>query len=486
MKVPFLLQTATPDMLDSIIGALIVLLILSLINEKFVDLIRKYVKVPKAINRGQWMKSIGKGYTDDPEENEEKTKQISLLAIIVGLVIALLAKASLFDLLFKAEIHKSLFWSDGSDIDNLFTFILGIIFTGFFLSFGSKFFHDLLDVLYQTKEYKRKLQNKQLYDRTNYDDLVAFINTDSHKLAEQALRVHGPKIKQKYGGIVSGIELGNTIHNQIGLIVTLKTSPPPNFPKAVPVKLPNGAKVMIAVEAHEKRTGYAQFGLTYRLTNEEYFNYRGALGGVLVSRFGDDKKYLLTCSHVVLGGKSDDLGGEVSQHHTIHVLDGEDTKTTAELVYAKLDKNNDTALVALNEWESFGCDNELPDGSFFNEAIPVEVLQNDAKVKFYSSRMGDVIEGVIHKLESKEDISLQYDDAIVKDFSGVIVVGNNEGERWKSISKKGDSGAILYDVNNFPFGMIIGGCEKFTYALPLSQVLESTNTQIFNQQQFIV
>ncbi len=475
------------DFLDTLIAVFIILLILSLINEKFVELIRKYIKVSPRLNRRNWLKTINLPHTTDTELNERKKREISLLAIITGIAVAALSKASLFDMISHPDPRIVLFWSNGTQYTGqMVWFILGIVLTGFFLSFGSKFFHDLLDILYQTKEYKRKLQNEQLLHQGSYQDLVDFINTDSHQLAKQALMSHGPQIKKKYGNIISNIELGNTIHNQIGLIVTVTAAPPNDFPKAVPVSLPNGTNVMIAVETNEKRTGRAQFGLTYRLTNEGYFNYHGSLGGVLVSSLGNGKKYLLTCSHVALGGKSDDLGGDLDEYHRIHVLDGAVSMAIADLVYAKLDKNNDTALVALNEWESHGWDNELPDSSFFNESISVKALRGDEKIKFYSSREGKVIEGVVHKLESKEDISLEYDDAKVRDFSSLIVVGDNGGEQWKSISKKGDSGALLYDGNNSPFGMIIGGCENFTYALPLSAILESTNTQIFNQKPLFV
>ena len=130
--------------------------------------------------------------------------------------------------------------------------------------------------------------------------------------------------------------------------------------------------------------------------------------------------------------------------------------------------------------------NDLPDGSFFNSAIPVSRLRGDAKVKYYSSLENSFMEGVIHILESKEEISLEYDDGTERDFANVIIVGNNEKGKWRSISKKGDSGSILYDANNHPFGMIIGGCKNFTYALPLSILLETTNTKVFNQQELIV
>lgn len=68
--------------LDALIAVFIILLILSLINEKIVELIRKYIKVPDKINRFNWMKNVSLAYTDDPILNEKKKKETSLFQLL--------------------------------------------------------------------------------------------------------------------------------------------------------------------------------------------------------------------------------------------------------------------------------------------------------------------------------------------------------------------------------------------------------------------
>jgi hypothetical protein len=65
-------------------------------------------------------------------------------------------------------------------------------------------------------------------------------------------------------------------------------------------------------------------------------------------------------------------------------------------------------------------------------------------------------------------------------------VGDNFGTSWSSLSVKGDSGSILFDSNHRPFGLIIAGGNglnneenSFTYAIPIKQILEETNTKIY-------
>src|SRR5690606_28958242 len=49
--------------------------------------------------------------------------------------------------------------------------IIGFLLTAFFLAFGSKFFHDLLDTLLQVKNLKRKLNDRETYSIETVQEL---------------------------------------------------------------------------------------------------------------------------------------------------------------------------------------------------------------------------------------------------------------------------------------------------------------------------
>ncbi|WP_299224904.1 hypothetical protein [uncultured Psychroserpens sp.] len=497
MKLLLIDTAAKTSYLDSLIGAAIILLVLSLINEKIVDFIRKYVSVKPKYNPLNLYRNINAKTTYGiTEENLElkyqKKKEISSLAILVGIIVALFSKASLFDML-SSNPQDKLFWPDGLVIEyktwfDIPKFILGVLFTGFFLSFGSKFFHDLLDMLYQTKEYKRKILNKQLYEQENASDVSDFIKADSHDLAKKALAENGKELKEKYPSLITSLEIGNTVNDQIGIIANVNDNPPTDFPKYLTIKLESGKSARVEIETIINFIADAQYGLECRVRNRKKITITGAFGGVLLSNAIDDTKYFLTCSHVALSGSSKDKGGFSAGHHfdeDIQIL-GKKGRASGHLIYAKLDENNDTAIVKLDDDSKFNWSNILPDGNILKSAISIAAIENGNDVAFYSSKKKRLIKGKIHKKRSKSKVLVRYRDTEIKSFFNVIVVGDNFGDTWSSISVKGDSGSILFDSNYRPFGLIIAGGNNpnsngnsFTYAIPIKEILDKTNTKIY-------
>src|SRR5690606_42039440 len=64
---------------------------------------------------------------------------------------------------------------------------VGFVLTAFFLAFGSKFFHDLLDTLLQVKEYKRKMNDRETYQVSNIKQFDEYFYTDYLQLAKICL-----------------------------------------------------------------------------------------------------------------------------------------------------------------------------------------------------------------------------------------------------------------------------------------------------------
>jgi hypothetical protein len=161
--------------MDAIIQIVFVLLILSLITERITNLVK--------VRPSSWFKSVcmifkmgSKEDTVDPAE--VKMREVQIIAIVVGVLIALAARASIF------QIHDASFklgWADlGPDYkfvwDGIYD-IFGCLLAGIFLSLGSKFFHDLLDLLLQAKNLKRKLNDREgiqdLHTIEEFDKYIA-------------------------------------------------------------------------------------------------------------------------------------------------------------------------------------------------------------------------------------------------------------------------------------------------------------------------
>ena len=191
--------------MDNIIQTFTVLLILSLVTEKIVNLI-KLSKISKRFEP----KIEGLSPQDAEKARRKYTQTIS---IFVGIILALITKADLFAMI-SAKKYE-FFWTCNEFYNiNVLWKIVGTFLTGGFLSFGSQFFHDLLAILFEMKKLKGTLNNlpeagkfnniKEIdehYLHTQLKDLV-------YKIAGEYL-----PIKLEYDNQVATITLNKEIAN---------------------------------------------------------------------------------------------------------------------------------------------------------------------------------------------------------------------------------------------------------------------------------
>ncbi len=145
--------------MDAFIQIVFVLLILSMITEKITNLVK--------LRPTSWVKSIALLFVSKKSETEnaeqQRSREIQTMAIITGIVVALMTRASIFhvsDPSFELGWQAFDFKQDNAWLHVLYE-VFGCLLTGFFLSLGSKFFHDLLDLLLESKNLKRKLNDRE-------------------------------------------------------------------------------------------------------------------------------------------------------------------------------------------------------------------------------------------------------------------------------------------------------------------------------------
>lgn len=101
----------------------------------------------------------------DSVDKTAQEQEITLLSLLLGLVVAVIFDINLVELIQAKSNKIELTTAVPVDLTN-FQFVvtgikpmavLGFLLTGFFLTFGSKFFHDLLDLLLEIKNQKRNL-----------------------------------------------------------------------------------------------------------------------------------------------------------------------------------------------------------------------------------------------------------------------------------------------------------------------------------------
>jgi hypothetical protein len=171
---------------DNILGAVLILLILSLITEKVANFLK--LRTPRlAIPQSSLLFETA------------RARAIQKRTIVVGIIVAILSKASLFAI-FKPD--SVFFWTQSdlsfstADFDwiGFVTTLFGATLTGFFLSFGSKFFHDLLDLLLEVKNLKRKLADRSDWDFDTMDDVDSYLLTNDSAEAKSKIKAELDKI----------------------------------------------------------------------------------------------------------------------------------------------------------------------------------------------------------------------------------------------------------------------------------------------------
>ncbi|GAA3623262.1 hypothetical protein GCM10022397_06210 [Flavivirga jejuensis] len=353
---------------------------------------------------------------------------------------------------------------------------LGILITGFFLSFGSKFFHDILDYVFELKNLKRKLNKQETYKIDQIADLDEYIQTSEGVMAQKVSDEFVDALKLKYPNIVS-VQPGLSIidgKKRNSIIIHLNDNDTDTVPKKLPYRLASGRIVDIPVEVIEgldEAEIHSRPGV--KIANSDHISKKGTYGCLVRHQDGDD--YILTCSHVALSGSSKDLEGKVNEDEIYIAFEiGRPFNIANELFYARRDENNDTALLKPT----------LSNNSNKVKGIVIKKERNIDKVKdrleevrFFGGKSG-LQKGKIHQPCHQDEVTFKYDDGKKAIFKNLIIFGKLRGSKWKSISQKGDSGSIIFDKDNKAIGLLIGGNKQFSYALPIKPILDKANCTI--------
>jgi hypothetical protein len=96
-------------------------------------------------------------------------------------------------------------------------------------------------------------------------------------------------------------------------------------------------------------------------------------------------------------------------------------------------------------------------------------LEDQTAVKFYDCLSNATRQGFIYA--ETDAVDIHYLDK-TRRINDVLILTNDQEQ---SISRAGNSGAIVFDENNMAIGMIISGDKHYTYAIKLSHILHIHN-----------
>jgi hypothetical protein len=468
-----------PDILDSFIAIAIILFILSMINEKITQLIRKYSPFIKPEHKkrknsiGNIWKNISKRQTGVNQELDRKIeREINSLSFMIGVLIALLFRVDLFKMFKAPDPRTVLFWSENVTY-NLYekiAFAFSITLTGFFLTFGSKFFHDLLDTLFQVKNLKRKLNEDATFEAENIEQFDEHLEKTSSSIVETAISQNTSLFE---GDNLTMPPLQGKMYQNGRLVdsidVHVKNKDRGKIPQFVIAKLSKGQPVRVPINViYEVDIPKAQCMQGSTIANVNFQNFKGTI----CCKIKNDKNesLLITCSHVMTNGSRKNFFGQLTTSIEAFIDNNSDGKFTWALCTDQFD-------LALIDPENNSFDYKIQPKKP-RSTVPSDILHTGVKIV---RQNGIINEGTIVNYKSPRAIPISYSEG---DF-GVInlillskVTVDNDDVKYSTLTIEGDSGALVYDAQDRPIGMIIAGNTQFSYAIPIIDILDRLKATI--------
>ncbi len=475
--------------MNNIIEFVIVMFLLSVICERVAEFFKNYLCGRKLF--GWYL--IGDTVTKYPPESLEELRRhyrILKLNLTIGFVTAFLCHASLFSIIQNIDDPgKVIGWPDTITLpsfpDNAFKYIsfpIGCLLTGAFISVGSKFWHDLLDILLEVKNTKRTV-NDELNAQGDYRSFEALPELMKVRKMEAAIEVNRDKWLNTIPN-VTGVGIGNRIKSNRSIaqkVIRFEVSTKehvPNSSERVPTAVHHeGYSIptdVVPADSFEPQYAYpgnkARPGKCGASVSRDNERATGTIS-LKVKRIenGVMKYYLLTSGHVVMdkelkqGITQVDIGDTVDT--PVVITPGKDADlggiALGNFVEGRITNHTDSALVALSNPADLD-ENIYNIGTIGNNTRAIDQHDVDVtRVKFSGAFSGLV------------------KDVVVRGF-GLSKQGNYPREVGTIVlhqlitidrcSAGGDSGAVVMDEQNRVIGLIVGASGSYTYVIPIQSI----------------
>jgi len=188
--------------------------------------------------------------------------------------------------------------------------------------------------------------------------------------------------------------------------------------------------------------------------------------GCLLRSLTDGNTYILTCSHVIFNRSMNSSNGLIDDEIIIFKL-GDNPASLGRAVRAWRTSTLDIGLILPD-------DRHLPSdfhGKWRDLTEEDRIRQTSLTFRGAETQDG---KGKVHLLDWP--VVVRYSDGNAP-MEGMIVIAapaNAPGP----VSKAGDSGAVLADSGGNAVGMIIGGNQIYSYAVPMRRILEKFDATI--------
>lgn len=422
---------------------------------------------------------------------DEKLREggITTITIICGIFIAFVCKADLFFLLKNGALRPDFgFVVEFKKINGVCTFVgfvckalsskalWGCLFSGFFLSLGSKFWHDLLDLLFYTANLKKKLSDKNTFNLDNTADFDSFISQPQSKIIQSTIENNQTILKSIKGVlyIIAGKKWENG--SIIDCIIVHVENNSVEIPTFLTMSMPNGSsvsyptlkvvdtlpKICAVNDLPDEQDGVA---------NENSPTFFGTCTGI-ITKNNDEKTFLVTCNHVMSGGTTKNSNGWIPIAQQTQVLWREARQINQDKIvgnwsFSMQNENIDLAFIELNdEMLERVKENLTPFVGGIYRISDKDVLKTKVQMLGFIS---DTQEGFIMNYNKPVDIA--YNDKTIR-LNSLILVADTPFDNTfcRRISNEGDSGSILTTLDGKPIGMVVAQTQRYTFAIPIEKI----------------
>ncbi|MEL1246318.1 hypothetical protein AAEO56_18745 [Flavobacterium sp. DGU11] len=466
-------------MSDEILQLAIILFLLSMICERIADFLKHYLCGNKFLG-------INDTLTRNPGNDiEEKAREYRIMKINVwsGILVAAIIKADMIMIFSKMKNPgETLGWNTFGQFyeDPLDKVLLvpGILLTGCFISFGSKFWHDLVDILYQIKNAKRVASDSETYKIDATTDLEKAAITYQSSFIQSAYI--DAKIIYMAHKNVKAISLKRN-ENGYYLEVTVSNADAPTDPYFT-YRSPEGLYHTIPVKTIFLGEGDMIMAHNIDLSSKIFdTNQSGNWGtlGIIVKPLEKNsaKRYLLTCCHNVIKPLSNlPYTDDPAKIVTAATTDN-NTKIGIGKVYkAVRDREADAALIEIDPAMVNKISKYIPKiGTPLKPRIVTDDDENKVMAYMFGAKTGPQsgrTQGMVTSAHST--IKVTYNSTEEFEIINTIAISNN----GKAISEPGDSGACVVDGKYNVLGIVVAGSSEVTYILPIRTLLSKFEVQL--------
>lgn len=463
---------------DRLIYVAVALLVLSLISERIANFLKLRLPQPGKYSKLQQSKirsvigNLRKRETD-PGKEKKREGAVLVLNILCGFGIAASFKVDLFEVFQKVTsedtVDEIIGWNGKITFDSFLGHLPGILLAGIFMSFGSKFWHDMLDLLLEVKNYRRALADKTTYELPSATDVETYAQLDTaeiNRLAQEANK----EFFEDDNIIATEIRFFSDQFKLLVRVAKMEVFKARNISK-IKYKVSTGTEITIQVEPVTSLPILPHFiyssDLIINKTQKTKIKSKQEAGsiGCLVRKEGSDKPYLLTCYHVVksLTHRWDKFVPSADSIDEVYAFD--DQELLGRITEAIRDSYFDYAIVQLQDNVLF--DRYIPNIGRLEQirSITIDDIQNQTLVEMSGGASGHSIGKIVGYCS---DVKIDYPDGRHA-LHNLIAI---KGFESKQFSRGRDSGAIVLQ-NKVGIGMLVAGNTDISYAIPLTELFKN-------------